>query len=138
MLHHGRKGICRYCFTNFQMPGEYVKLKNFERKTKAQIMIYSDFENILAQKDSGKQNPESVILTNIKNILLVVMVISVFVDDNFSKSFKPYLGQDLVYNFINSMIAECQYCSEVMKTHFKQELVMNKEYDEDFGRYTKC
>ena len=66
------------------------------------------------------------------------MVILVFVDDNFSKSFKPYLGQDLVYNFINSMIAECQYCSDVMKTHFKQELVMNKEYDEDFGRYTKC
>ena len=58
MLHHGRKGICSYCFTNFQMQGEYVKLKNFERKTKAQIMIYSDFENILAQKDSGKQNPE--------------------------------------------------------------------------------
>ena len=35
-----------------QMPkeGEYVKLKNYERKTKSPFMIYVDFENILVSK----------------------------------------------------------------------------------------
>ena len=28
----------------------------------------------------------------------------VYVDDIFSKPFKSYLGEDVVYNFINSMI----------------------------------
>ena len=34
-------------------------------------------------------------------------------DDKFSKSFKLYLGQDAVYNFINSMDKESRYWDEV-------------------------
>ena len=60
-----------------------------------------------------------LLLTNIKNMLLVVMVITkVCVDDKFSKPFKSYLGEDTVYNFINSRIEESKYCSDVMKKHF--------------------
>ena len=47
----------------------------------------------------------SLILTNIKNMLLVVMVINLLcVDDKFSKSFKSCIGEDVVYSFISSMI----------------------------------
>ena len=46
--------------------GEYVKFKRFERKIKSPVMIYADFESILV----------SLILTNIKNMLLVVIVIT--------------------------------------------------------------
>ena len=49
-----------------------------------------------------------------------------------------YLGEKAVYNFINSMIEESQYCSEVIKKHFDKELVMNKEGNEDFENSTKC
>ena len=41
--------------------GEYAKFRNFERKMKSPFMIYVDFE------------------TNIKNILLVVMVTNYYV-----------------------------------------------------------
>ena len=39
-------------------------------------MIYLDFESIPVPEDNGKQIQMSLILTNIKNILLVVMVIN--------------------------------------------------------------
>ena len=43
------------------------------------------------------------------------------------KSFKTYLGEDAVYNFINSMIEESKYCSDGMKKYFNKKLVMTKE-----------
>ena len=42
-----------------------------------------------------------------------------------------------VYNFINSMIEEHTYCSEVMKNHFNKEIVMTKEDNKDFNGSTK-
>ena len=39
-------------------------------------MIYANFETILVPEANGKQNLESLIGTNIKNILLRVMTIN--------------------------------------------------------------
>ena len=50
----------------------------------------------------------------------------VCVDNEFSKPFKSYLGEDAIYNFINSMIEESKYCSDVMKKHFNKELKILK------------
>ena len=57
-------------------------------------------------------------------------------EDNFSKPFKTYLGEDVVHNFINSMINKSKYWSEVIKKHFNKELVMTKEDNEDFTNST--
>ena len=81
----------------------------------------------------------SLIITNIKNILLVLTAKKlVWVDDKFSKPFKSYFGEDAVYNFANRMIEENKYCSEVMKKHFSKELMIIKKDDEDFKNSTKC
>ena len=40
--------------------------------------------------------------------------------------FKSYLGEDVVYNFINSMIEESKYCTDIRKKDFNRELVMTK------------
>ena len=48
------------------------------------------------------------------------------VDDKFSKSFKCSLGEDSVYNFINKVIGESKYCTD-MKKSFNKELVMTKK-----------
>ena len=40
--------------------------------------------------------------------------------------------------FIDSMIEESKYCSDVMKKHFNKELEMTKEDNEDFKNSTKC
>ena len=46
------------------------------------------------------------------------------------------LGEDVVYNFIISMIEESKYCSDAIKKHFNKELVMTKKVDEDFEKST--
>ena len=43
-----------------------------------------------------------------------------------SLTFKSYLGEDAVNNFINSMI-KYKYCSDMMKKHFNKKLVMTKK-----------
>ena len=47
--------------------------------------------------------------------------------DILSNSFKSYLGEDPVYNFISNMIEESKYCNDVMKKHFNKELVITKK-----------
>ena len=55
---------------------EYVKFKYFERKIKSPFTIYADIQSILVPEDNGKQIQMSRILTNIKNMMLVDMVIN--------------------------------------------------------------
>ena len=118
--------------------GENVKFKIFERKRKSPFRIYADFESILVPEGNGKQNSnESYTSKYQKLIAFNYGYILVCVDDKFSKPFKSYLGKDAVYNFISSMIEESKYCSGVMKKHFKKELLMNKEGNEDFKNSTK-
>ena len=52
--------------------GKYVKFKNFERKIKSPFMIYADFQLILVPEN----NVNKIQMTNIKNMLLVVMVLN--------------------------------------------------------------
>ena len=117
---------------------ECVRFKSFERKIKSPFMIYEDLERILVPEDKGKQNPHKSYTKNIKqkHVAFRYGYKLVCVDDKFSKPFKSYSGEDTVYNFINSMIEESKYCSEVTKKHFNKELVMTKEDDEDFESST--
>ena len=99
-------------------------------------MIYANFENILVPEDNGKQNPnESYTNKCQKHVACSYGYKLVCVDDSFSKPFKSYLGEDVVYNF---MIEAKKYCSHVMKKHFNKELVMTKEDNDDFDNSTKC
>ena len=51
---------------------KYIKFKIVEKKSS--FMIYADFQNFLVPEDNQKQNQISLMLTNIKNMLLVDMV----------------------------------------------------------------
>ena len=42
----------------------------------------------------------------------------VCVDNDFSKPFQSYLGEDAVYNLINNLIKEIKYGTDMMKKHF--------------------
>ena len=142
-LHHGRKHSCRYCLHAFSpaeiskrhtkdyfkingkqriiMPkkGEYIKFKNYDKKIKSPITIYADFESILVPEDNEKQNIEQSFTNKYqKTYCFSYGCTLVYVDDKFNKPFKSYLGKDAVYNFINSMIEEYKYCSDVMKKTF--------------------
>ena len=84
-------------------------------------MIYADFESNLVPENNEKQIGMSLIQTNIKNMLLPVMVIT---QQSVITLFKSYLGEDAVYNFINSMVKKSKYCNDMMKKHFVKELMM--------------
>ena len=81
-LHRGRKHFFRYCLRAFSTQeilkshikdcfkindkqkiamlkkGEFVKLKNYERKIESQFIIYAVFESILVPRNNRKLNPE--------------------------------------------------------------------------------
>ena len=79
-------------------------------------MVYADFESILVPEDNGKQIQMIFTLTNIKNMLLVVMVINSYVlIINLVSLLNHIQVEDVVYNFVSSMIEESKYCSDVMK-----------------------
>ena len=102
---------------------EYVKFKSYDRKIKPPFMIYTNFESISVPEDNGKQNPKEFYKNkHQKNIAFCYGHKLVCVDDKFSEPFKTYLDKDAVYNFINSMIEESKYFSEVMKKYFNKEL----------------
>ena len=83
--------------------GEYVEFKTFERKLK--ITIY-DLCKIL----------KSAMRTNIKNMLLLIMAIKQYVlIISLVSLLGLYLGKDVVYSFINSMIKESKYCNDLME-----------------------
>ena len=97
---------------------EYATFKYYERKIKSLFIIYADFESILMPEDNEKQNPEDSYASKYqKHIPYSYCYKLVCVDDKFSKPFKTYLGKDAVYNFINNMVEESKYCSDVMKKH---------------------
>ena len=101
--------------------GEYVRFKNYKRKIKTLFLIYADFESILMPEDIGKQNPNKSYTNKYQNHVACSYGCKLeCVEDKFSKPFKSCLGEDTVYNFINSMIEESKYFSDVMK-HFNEE-----------------
>ena len=55
----------------------------------------------------------------------------------FCKSFRLYVGEDAVCNFINNMIEESQYCTDIMKKQFNKELVMTKKDNQNLKNSTK-
>ena len=119
LLHRERKHFClyflhaviteeiskchiKYCFkTNdkerIKMPkkGECLKFKNFVRRIKPLFMIYASFKSTLLPEIMESDIRMSLILTNIKNMLLVGYKL-VRADDKFSNPFKFYIDEDSV------------------------------------------
>ena len=72
------------------------------KKNKAAIYDL-DFESILVPEDNGKQNLDDSYTNKYKkHVAYSYGYKLVCVNDKFSKNFRPYLGEDAVYSFINS------------------------------------
>ena len=138
-LHSEIKHFCLYFLQDFSTE-EIFKLHikdcfNINGKQK----IYADFGSILVPEDNGKQNPnESYTNKYQKHVVCSYGYKLVSVDDKFSKPVSFYLAKDAVYSFINSMTDGSKLYSDVMIKHFKKELTMTQEDDEDFENSTKC
>ena len=90
-------------------------------------MIYVDFDSILVPEDKMEQTTnESYTNKYQKHVACSYGYKLVCVDNKLSKLFKLHLGEDAVYSFINSMVEESKYCSDVTKKHFNKDHVMTK------------
>ena len=49
-----------------------------------------------------------------------------------------YRGKDAVYEFIKSILKECNYCRTVTKKHFCKNLIMSAEENERFEQTNIC
>ena len=79
-------------------------------------MNYAGFESILVSKDNGKQNLDVSYTNKCQKLVACSYGYKlVCVDGKFSEHYKSYLGEDHVYNFINSMIEESKYRSDILK-----------------------
>ena len=105
-------------------------------------MIYADFEGILVPEDNEKQNSEEFhtdkYQKHVANITVSYSYKLLYAGVKFSKPFQTYLGKDAVYNFVNNIIEEGKYCSDMIKKHFNKELVMNKDENKKIKNSTKC
>ena len=79
-------------------------------------------------ENNGKQNSNGSYTNKCqKHITCSYGYKLVCIDDKFSKPFKTNLGEDAIYNFIDSMIEESKYCKDVMRKHFNKELVITED-----------
>ena len=74
--------------------GEYAKFKNHERKIKPPLIIYADFESILVPQSSRFSKNLKIYQ---KHIACSYGYKLVCIGDKFSKPFKIYLGENVVY-----------------------------------------
>ena len=79
-----------------------MKFKSFEKKN-----IYAVLEGILVPEHNKKWNPnKSYAKKYQKHTACSYSYQLVCVDSKFSKPFKSYIGENAVYDLINSMIEE--------------------------------
>ena len=91
-------------------------------------MTYGDFEFILVPKDNGKQNPNKSYTNKCEKVVAGSFVYKLVCGDyKISKPFNSHLGEDAVYNFINSMLEENKYFNDEVVKHFNKEIVMTKD-----------
>ena len=85
--------------------------------------ITREKQNILVSEDNGKQNSDEPYTKKYqKHVACSYGYKLIRIDVKFSKPFKSHLGKDAVYNFINSMVEENEYCIGVMEKYFHREL----------------
>ena len=111
--------------------GECVRFKNVERKIYdySPFMIYANFESILVPEDDGKQNPDERSTNKYQKHVACNYDYKLVFVDKFSKPFRSYLGEDAVYNFINSLIKKVNNVVIWWKKNYNKELVMTREDD---------
>ena len=160
--HKGRKHFCMYCLQCFSServlnnhkvdcivingeqaikmpePGSKIAFTNYRRQLPAPFVIYADFEAI-TEKVGEKASQKSCTEQYQKHTACGYgyKVVCCY-DDKFSKPIKIYRGEMTIHKFMKDMLAEVEYCKEVVKNHFTKPLEMTDEDEESFQRDEEC
>ena len=112
--------------------GEYVKFQNFKRSTRAPFIIYDYFECVLIPSfDNIDFGPNTKKYQDHIACSYGYRLISA--DDRYGKPYKTCFGEDAIDKFLNYMIKESEYSSEVTETEFNKPLAMPEKDHENFN-----
>ena len=101
--------------------------------------IYADFEcNEKILGGSDKNSNTSYTEKYQTHISCSFSYKVVCVDDKFSKPIALYRGKNAVNKFIETILAEYDYCRGVIKKHFNKNLVMSEKDEQIFHLSNKC
>ena len=116
---------------------EYGNFQNFKRLTKALFIIYWDFECLLIPStDNIDFGPDTKKYQN--HVVCIYGYKLICVDGQYSKSYETYFGEDAIDKFLNDMIKETKYCSEMIETEFSKPIVITEKDHDNFENSTKC
>ena len=162
--HNCKKHFCMYCLQCFsredvlaehvknclsingkqaiKMPkkGQHVNFRNYHKQIPAPFVIYADFEAITEKVHSCLPNNEKSYTEAYQKHIdcgygykLVCHY-----NDEFSKPVQVFRGENAVYNFMEKMIEEVEWCKSIIKKHFNKPLVMTEENKLDFECAKYC
>ena len=162
--HNCKKHFCMYCLQCFsredvlaehvknclsingkqaiKMPkkGQHVNFRNYHKQIPAPFVIYADFEAI-TEKVHGclPNNEKSYTEAYQKHIDCGYgYKLVCHYNDEFSKPVQVFRGENAVYNFMEKMIVEVEWCKSIIKKHFNKPLVMTEENKLDFESAKYC
>ena len=162
--HNCKKHFCMYCLQCFsredvlaehvknclsingkqaiKMPkkGQHVNFRNYHKQIPAPFVIYADFEAI-TEKVHGclPNNEKSYTEAYQKHIDCGYgYKLVCHYNDEFSKPVQVFRGENAVYNFMEKMIEEVEWCKSIIKKHFNKPLVMSEKNQLEFDSSTKC
>ena len=157
--HKGRKHFCMYCLQCFSServlnnhkvdcieingeqaikmpePGSKIAFTNYRKQLPAPFVIYADFEAITEKVSQKKSHTEQYQKHTACGYGYKVVCCY---DDKFSKPIKIYRGEMTIQKFMKDMLAEVEYCKEVVENHFTKPLEMTDEDEESFQRAQQC
>ena len=135
---HGKDCLVVNGGQNVKLEKRFIEFKNYNKQIPVPFKIYADFECLLKGCYSGVNNDcFSYTLKYQDHMPCSFAYKVVCVDDKYSKDFVLYRGKNAVYNFIQCIFKEYDYCRRVMKK-FNKDLVMSIEENEDFERRGVC
>ena len=162
--HNCKKHFCMYCLQCFsredvlaehvknclsingkqaiKMPkkGQHVNFRNYHKQIPAPFVIYADFEAIIEKVHGCLPNNEKSYTEAYQKHTDCGYGYKIVChyNDEFSKPVQVFRGENAVYNFMEKMIEEVEWCKSIMKKHFNKPLVMTEENKLDFESANYC
>ena len=139
LIEHGKDFLMINQGQNVKLEKGFIKFNNFNKMIPPLFKIYTDFECLLKEVDTGVNNDCFSYTAKYQDHIPCSFAYKlVCVDDKYSKDIVLYRGKNAVYKFIRSIFKESDYCKSVIKNLFNKNLVMTTEQNEEFEKSNIC
>ena len=105
-----------------------IEFKNYFKQIAAPFKIYADFERNLKSVEINEGYSKKCQ----KHIPCNFSYKVVSIDKRFSKTIVVFRGKNAASEFIKAIHKEYEYCKNVIKKHFNENLIMSEEEEKQF------